>query len=195
MNKEKIVILLWLFIGAVNFSYSPVPISDENETVVDESAEVVLETETTETIEPVEIQPRELTIVAEPSYSECSPEPIEEFPISDWEIDLIALVTMAEAEGECEEGKRLVVDTILNRVDSVHFPDTVEEVIYQENQFTSMWNGRVDRCYVMDDIRQLVKDELRSRTNYDVVFFTAGDYGEYGKCMFPVGNHYFASYE
>ena len=37
------------------------------------------------------------------------------------DIELIALVTMAEAEGECEEGKRLVIDTILNRVDSVYF--------------------------------------------------------------------------
>lgn len=82
------------------------------------------------------------------------------YPISQEEIDLIALVTMAEAEGECEEGKRLVIDTILNRVDHERFPDTVAEVIYQKNQFSSMWNGRVDRCYVMDNIVQLVKEEL-----------------------------------
>ena len=37
------------------------------------------------------------------------------------DVELIALVTMAEAEGECEEGKRLVIDTILNRVDSGTF--------------------------------------------------------------------------
>lgn len=121
-------------------------------------------------------------------------EPAEEFPLSDCEIDLIALVVMAEAEGESEEGKRLVIDTILNRVDSEYFPDTVEGVIYQPNQFSSMWNGRADRCYVTDEIRQLVKEELASRANYDVIFFTAGHYGEYGKHMFPVGNHYFSSY-
>ena len=40
-----------------------------------------------------------------------------EFDLSDEEIRLIALVTMAEAEGEPELGKRLVIDTILNRVD------------------------------------------------------------------------------
>lgn len=33
-------------------------------------------------------------------------------PYTDEEIELIALVTLAEAEGECEEGKRLVIDTI-----------------------------------------------------------------------------------
>lgn len=111
------------------------------------------------------------------------------------DIELIALVTMAEAEGECEEGKRLVIDTILNRVDSVYFPDTVYGVVYQANQFSSMWNGRVDKCFVDDDICQLVEEELQSRTNVDTIFFTAGEYGKYGRPMFQVGNHYFSSYE
>lgn len=124
---------------------------------------------------------------------EVVPEP--EFKgVSQKEIELLALLTMAEAEGECEEGKRLVIDTVLNRVDSKHFPNTITEVIYQKNQFTSMWNGRVDRCYVREDICQLVREELVSRTNKDVAFFTAGNYGKYGTPMFPVGNHYFSRY-
>lgn len=115
--------------------------------------------------------------------------------MSEEDINLIALVTMAEAEGESELGKRLVIDTILNRIDSEHFPDTASEVIYQPNQFTSMWNDRVDKCYVSDDICQLVIEELESRENYDVIFFTAGRYSKYGSQMFQVGNHYFSSYE
>lgn len=122
-------------------------------------------------------------------------EPVEEELATDEEIDLIALITMAEAEGECEEGKRLVIDTILNRVDSEYFPDTITDAIYQKNAFESLWNGRVDKCYVMEDIRELVIEELQSRLNYDVVFFTAGHYGKYGKPLMQVGNHYFASYE
>ena len=114
---------------------------------------------------------------------------------TDEEIELIALVTMAEAEGEPEEGKRLVIDTILNRVDGEYWPDTVTDVIYQKSQFTSMWNGRVNRCYVREDICQLVREELKSRTNNEVVFFTAGKYGKYGKPMFSIGNHYFARYD
>lgn len=136
--------------------------------------------EETETYIPVET--KELIIVEDPK-------------LTDEEIDLIALVTMAEAEGECEEGKRLVIDTILNRVDSEHFPDTVHEVIYYPNAFESMWNGRVDRCYVTEDIRQLVLEELESRMNYEVVFFTAGRYSIYGVPMFQVENHYFSKYE
>lgn len=47
-------------------------------------------------------------------------EPMEEpnaVTLTQEEIDLIALCVMAEAEGEPEEGQRLVIDTILNRVD------------------------------------------------------------------------------
>ena len=115
--------------------------------------------------------------------------------MSEEDIELIALVTMAEAEGECEEGKRLVIDTILNRVDSGYFPDTVHGVIYQPNQFSSMWNGRVDRCEVREDICQLVREELEERTNKEVIFFTAGRYSDYGVPIFQVGNHYFSSYD
>jgi len=110
------------------------------------------------------------------------------------DVQLIALVTMAEAEGECEEGKRLVIDTILNRIDSEHFPDSAYDVIYQPNQFTSMWNGRADRCSIQEDICELVKQELTTRTNTEVVFFTAGGYGHYGSPLLSVENHYFSSY-
>lgn len=131
--------------------------------------------------------------IAAEETEESTTEAIPELPRED--VELIALVTMAEAEGECEEGKRLVIDTVLNRVDSEYFPDTVYEVIYQPNQFSSMWNGRVDRCEVREDICELVYEELESRTNYDVVFFTAGEYSAYGVPMFQVGNHYFSKYE
>ena len=127
-------------------------------------------------------------IVAVANVVTIEPEP----KMSREDIELIALLTMAEAEGECEEGKRLVIDTVLNRVDSDEFPNTVKNVIYQKNQFTSMWNGRVDRCYVMEEICQLVEEELESRTNSEVIFFHAGKYGKYGTPLFSVENHYFS---
>ena len=128
----------------------------------------------------------ELIIEAE----ETVDEPI--ISVSNEDIELLALVTMAEAEGESEEGKRMVIDTILNRVDSERFDNTISEVIYAPNQFTSMRNGRVDRCYIADDICQLVIEELTNRTNYDVLYFTAYQYGAYGTPMFQIGNHYFS---
>lgn len=130
------------------------------------------------TIETIRSLPRD--VPEEKTYSE--------------EVQRIALVTMAEAEGESEEGKRLVIDTILNRQDSDHFPDTASGVIYQKNQFSSMWNGRVDRCEVQEDICELVEEELLNRTNSEVIFFNADRYSKYGTPLFHVGNHYFSNY-
>jgi hypothetical protein len=114
--------------------------------------------------------------------------------ISDEELELLALVTMAEAEDESELGKRLVIDTVLNRVDSSHFPNTITDVIYQKHQFTSMWNGRYKKTYVDDYVRNLVLEELKDRTNSDVIFFRMGRYSDYGTPLFKEDGHYFSAY-
>ena len=141
--------------------------------------------------EEITVVENEIAVVAEPT-----PEPIPEYPLTQEEIELIALVTMAEAEGESEYGKRLVIDTILNRADHDYWywPDTVTEVIYQKGQFEAMWNGRVDKCYVMEEIVQLVKEELIERTNTEVLYFRTGRYSSYGTPAFKEGRHYFSNY-
>ena len=141
-------------------------------------------------MEPVEPVEPEIIEVVEPE------EPIVSttLPLSDYEIDLITLVTMAESEGECEEGKRLVIDVILNRYDSPRFPNTIEGVIYARNAFECMWNGRIDRCYIRDDIRQLVIEELQSRTNSNIHYFRTYHYHGFGTPVVQVGNHYFSTY-
>lgn len=111
------------------------------------------------------------------------------------EIELLALCVMAEAEGECEYGQRLVIDVVLNRVDDPHFPDTIYDVIYQKNQFAGMYGDRITRCYVKDELVQLVEEELENRTNEDVVFFRTGHYHSYGVPALQVGAHYFSSYD
>lgn len=114
--------------------------------------------------------------------------------LSEDDIDLISRVVMAEAEDEPYEGKIYVVDTILNRVESKHFPNNVHDVIYQPGQFTSMWNGRYNRCNSNKDLNDMIQKENINRSNSDIVYFTADHYGKYGKPSFVVGNHYFANY-
>lgn len=123
-----------------------------------------------------------------------SPESVENTSLSMSDIELIALCVFGEAEGEPEMGKRLVIDTILNRVDHPAFPNTVYEVVWQPNQFSCMWSDRLNKCYVDNAIVDLVVEECMHRTNTEVVFFMAGDYISYGTPMFQVGNHYFSSY-
>ena len=81
-----------------------------------------------------------------------------DFPYTQEEIDLLALLTMAEAEGECEYGQRLVIDTVLNRVDHPNFPNTIYDVVYQKNQYEGMQSPRINRCFVKEEFQQLVYD-------------------------------------
>ena len=127
-------------------------------------------------------------------------EPVFEEPIIDThkltqeDVDLISRVVMAEAEDEPYDGKIYVIDTILNRVDSKHFPKTVRDVIYQRSQFTSMWNGRYNRCTANHKLDEIIQEEYKNRRDNDIVFFTADHYAEYGRPSFRVGNHYFSNY-
>ena len=67
-------------------------------------------------------------------------EVVNQYPVftysKDWSAEdsyLLAKIAMAEAEGESIQGKTLVIMSVLNRVWSDEFPDTIEEVILQED--------------------------------------------------------------
>jgi len=111
------------------------------------------------------------------------------------EVRLLALLTDAEAGNQPEKGQRLVIDTVLNRVDDEHFPDTITEVIYQRNQFSPVQSGSIWRRQVKPEIVKLVREELEHRTSDEVVFFRMRRYGPYGSPLFRVGDHYFSSYD
>lgn len=158
----------------------------DNPKIIPESIVSVVETETSTEMQESETE----TFIFEESTSEVeSTHTADVRIISDEELELLALVTMAEAEG-----KRLVIDTVLNRVDSPHFPNTITDVIYQKHQFTSMWNGRYKKTYVDDYVRNLVLEELKDRTNSDVIFFRMGRYSDYGTPLFKEDGHYFSAY-
>lgn len=66
----------------------------------------------------------------------------------DWDKDdsyLLCKIAMAEAESEGVKGKALVMLVVLNRVWSNEFPDTIEEVIFQKNQFSPVANRKAVR--------------------------------------------------
>ena len=85
----------------------------------------------------------------EEESSEIEVDYYTEFTYSkDWsakESYLLARIAMAEAEGCNTQTKTLIIMCVLNRVWSDEFPDTIEEVIFQENQFSPIDNGRWDR--------------------------------------------------
>lgn len=106
---------------------------------------------------------------------------------------LIAKLVLAEAEGEPEMGKRLVIDTVLNRLDSSDFPNTVYDVVYQPYHYDPAWDGRIDLFSELDDAFKLVVDEIHNRTNSEVLYFRTDKFHEFGTPMEKVGNHYFST--
>ena len=106
---------------------------------------------------------------------------------------LIAKLVLAEAEGESELGKRLVIDTVLNRLDSSDFPNTVYDVVYQPYHYDPVWDGRIDLFSELDDTFKLVVDEIQHRTNSEVLYFRTDKFHEFGTPMEQVGNHYFST--
>lgn len=119
--------------------------------------------------------------------------PAENTYISQEEIELLATVVMAEAEGETELGQRLVIDTVLNRKDSPYFPDTVGDVLRQPYQYTSEGSARFSVCYPKEEIIELIYEELENRTNNEVVFFRTGRYSDYGTPALKECCHYFST--
>lgn len=120
-----------------------------------------------------------------PSYPELIPE--------DDDIQLLAACVEAEAGNQSLYGKRLVADVILNRVDSDIFPNTIHGVITQPHQFSTYWNGAMDKAEVTDETYQAVYMELNQISYPGVVFFDCGGFLPYGTPWKQIGDHYFST--
>ena len=140
-------------------------------------------------------EPEEGTVSEAVVQNSPAPEVKSSVAYTDEEIDLIALMVMAEAENQPELGQRLVIDTVLNRLEHPNFPKTVHDVVYAPNQFVAMTNGRADRCYVKESIRQLVVEEMQRKTDDQVIYFRSGHFHEFATDLYKVGDHYFSAYQ
>ena len=106
----------------------------------------------------------------EEESSEVEVDYYPEFTYSkDWSAEeryLLARIAMAEAEGCNTQTKTLIIMCVLNRVWSDEFPDTIEEVIFQENQFSPIDNGRWDRVKPNEDCYEAVKVVMEAKYDY-----------------------------
>lgn len=87
-------------------------------------------------------------------------------PLLITEEDREVLLRIVEAEATCEDikGRMLVANVILNRVVSDHFPDSITEVVFQNNgttyQFAPIKDGRYWSVEVSDETREAVERVL-----------------------------------
>jgi spore germination cell wall hydrolase CwlJ-like protein len=107
-------------------------------------------------------------------------------------LELLALCVEAEAGNQGLVGKKYVCDVILNRVDDADYPDNITDVILQQNQFSVVLDGRIWEVEPTEETFQAVREELESRTNYDVLFFSCEGYSRYGTDWKKIGDHYFS---
>ena len=115
------------------------------------------------------------TVTFEPQIKEdeLSKAEVDQYPefkySKDWSSEesyLLAKIAMAEAEGCNTKTKTLIIMCVLNRVWSDEFPDTIKEVIFQENQFSPIDNGRWDRVEPNEDCYEAVKVVMEAKYDY-----------------------------
>lgn len=69
------------------------------------------------------------------------------YQLSDKDHEALLRIVEAEAGGEDQDGKLLVANVVLNRVNSELFPDTVLEVVMQKEQGIAQFSPTVDGRY------------------------------------------------
>lgn len=88
------------------------------------------------------------------------------------EAQLLMRIAMAEAESDGVEGKAMIMAVVLNRVKDERFPDSIEEVIYQEGQFSPISDGRFEK--VVPDVEcnlALAQIEMGNYEMVDALYF------------------------
>jgi spore germination cell wall hydrolase CwlJ-like protein len=86
------------------------------------------------------------------------------YQLSDKDYEALLRIVEAEAGGEDQNGKLLVANVVLNRVNSSKFPDTVWDVVMQKEQgiaqFSPTVDGRYQSVTVSEDTKTAVERAL-----------------------------------
>lgn len=155
--------------------------------IISDKSNVNVEQEVTESCSNINICSEEIIetidITEEQAEDTCS------YYVTDEEYNLLLRVCMSECGGkygEPLEGKIAVVETILNR--SEIYGKTIEEVVYEPNQYSVSDNGEPDETVI-----EAVDIALSSNTYPDdMIYFRAGYYHSFGTPYKQIGNHYFS---
>ena len=102
------------------------------------------------------------------------------------EMVMIGKIVEHECPHESELGQRLVIDTIMNRVESEAFPNTVRDVLAQPGQYCN------PKKYPPEGIYILIAQEAIARTNPNVLWYRTKKYHSYGRPITQEGGHYFS---
>ncbi|MBE5883128.1 MAG: cell wall hydrolase [Lachnospiraceae bacterium] len=105
------------------------------------------------------------------------------YQLSEEEVNVLLRIVEAEAGGEDIEGKLLVANVVLNRVNSSKFPNTVKEVVFQQEkgvtQFSPVANGRYYTVEISDETVEAVALALMGEDiSQGALYFAAREYAD-----------------
>lgn len=108
------------------------------------------------------------------------------YDLPDEELDALLRIVEAEAGNEDEEGKLLVANVVLNRMNAEVFPDTVTGVVLQKergiSQFSPVANGSYYRVKVSEETISAVGRALMGEDiSQGALYFVARKYADSGK--------------
>lgn len=97
--------------------------------------------------------------------------------ISQKDYDILTRIVEAEATGHDIKSKLMVANVVLNRVESDRFPDTIEEVVFQNNgkvyQFSPISDKRYYKVKVTKETKKAVDQALSGKDNSKGAMFFA----------------------
>ena len=98
-------------------------------------------------------------------------------------LEVLLKIVEAEAGCEDEEGKLLVANVILNRLNSDKFPDSVSEIVFQQEngitQFSPVSDGSYDRVQISEETVRAVGRALDGEDiSEGALYFAARDYAD-----------------
>jgi len=110
------------------------------------------------------------------------------------EFELMSIIVEAESDrSESMEGKKLIALTILNRVESSGFPNSIKGVITQGGQFQVYYQGTyksIKRTETSD--RAVVEASMWQRQEHpNVIYFNCIGYNGLGQAYAYVDGNYF----
>lgn len=99
------------------------------------------------------------------------------------EMDILMRIVEAEAGNQDVEGRLLVANVILNRVESDQFPDNVRDVVFQKengvSQFSPVSNGRIWKVEISEETSEAVERALAGEDISDgALYFAARQYAD-----------------
>ena len=91
------------------------------------------------------------------------------YTLSEEEYHVLCRIVEAEAGGEDMNGRMLVANVILNRVEDEAFPNTITDVVFQKNngtyQFSPVYDGRYHEVNISEETEEAVKRALLGEDN------------------------------